>query len=297
VHAAIDSLKCDARSLRDFDASQAWPEPLVSVASVADPEEPISLDFLELELGANKSAPEPSDRPAWGKIAIFVVAIAALAAAWRYTPLAHLVTPENVMRWAREMGAHPWTPILMVLAYTPACIIMFPRSLITLAGVIAFGPWLAFLYAMTGIVLSAAATYFAGRRMRRDTVRRLGGAQLDRMVGVLRENGLLAMTLMRLVPVAPFFVEGVVAGATRLKLWQLLAGTAIGMLPGTLAATVFGDQLQTALSGGGVNWWLVGGCGAAFAVGIVLVKRWFSRMARRLDHDRDGHTDDTRRPA
>jgi uncharacterized membrane protein YdjX (TVP38/TMEM64 family) len=119
--------------------------------------------------------------------------------------------------------------------------------------------------------------------MRRDTVRRLGGPQLDRMVAVLRKHGLLAMTLLRLVPAAPFFVEGIVAGATRLKLWHLLAGTAIGMLPGTLAATVFGDQLQTALSGGGINWWLVGGCAAAFAAGLVFVKRWFSRMARRLD--------------
>jgi uncharacterized membrane protein YdjX (TVP38/TMEM64 family) len=110
------------------------------------------------------------------------------------------------------------------------------------------------------------------------------------------------MTLLRLVPVAPFFVEGVVAGAVRLKLWHLLAGTAIGMLPGTLAATVFGDQIQTALSGGGINWWLVGGCVAALAVGVVAVKRWFSRMARRMDgaprhSNQHGNRHDNRRGA
>jgi uncharacterized membrane protein YdjX (TVP38/TMEM64 family) len=160
---------------------------------------------------------------------------------------------------------------------------MFPRPLITLAGVIAFGPWLGFLYALVGIVLSSAVTYFVGKRMRRDTVRRLAGPQLDRMVGVLKKHGLLAMSLLRLVPLAPFAVVGLVAGAMRLKLWHLAAGTAIGMIPGTLAATIFGDQLESALSGGHINWWIVGGCAAALGTGVFFVKRWFTRMANRMD--------------
>ena len=32
---------------------------------------------------------------------------------------------------------------------------LFPRALITLFGVIAFGPWLGFAYAMSGILLAA----------------------------------------------------------------------------------------------------------------------------------------------
>src|SRR6185503_13317186 len=141
-----------------------------------------------------------------------------------------------VIAWARAFGATWWAPIVVMISYTPAAFVMFPRPLITLAAVIAFGPWLGFLAA-------AVVTFFAGRRMRRDTVRRLAGPRIERMVEVLRRHGLLAMSLLRLVPLAPFFVVGVVAGAVRLKLWHLAAGTAIGMLPGTLAATIFGDQL------------------------------------------------------
>jgi uncharacterized membrane protein YdjX (TVP38/TMEM64 family) len=169
-----------------------------------------------------------------------------------------------------------------MLAYTPACFVMFPRPLITLAGVIAFGPWLGFLYALVGIVGSSVVTYYVGKGMRRDTVRRLAGPRLDRMIDVLKKHGLLAMTLLRLVPIAPFAVEGVVAGAVRLKLWHLAAGTAIGMLPGTLAATIFGGQLETALSGGEFNWWIAGGCVAALGAGIFAVKRWFTKMAGRM---------------
>jgi uncharacterized membrane protein YdjX (TVP38/TMEM64 family) len=87
------------------------------------------------------------------------------------------------------------------------------------------------------------------------------------------------MTLLRLVPIAPFAVEGIVAGAVRLKLWHLAVGTAIGMLPGSLVTTVFGDQIEKAAAGGGVNWWLVGACATALLGGAYAVKRWFSKMA------------------
>ena len=140
---------------------------------------------------------------------------------------------------------------LAVMAlFTPACLVMFPRPLITLAAVIAFGPWLGFAYSLAGIVVSSVVTYYIGRRMRRDTVRRLAGEKLDRMAEVLKKHGLLAMTLLRLVPLAPFAIESIVAGAIHMRVWHVALGTAIGLIPGTLATTIFGDQIETALSGG-----------------------------------------------
>jgi phospholipase D1/2 len=280
---AIEALGGMPRCLKELGELPEWPEAVVSAAAVADPEEPIALDTLMTERALAEEE-EERERPAWGKFALLVAVMAALAALWRFTPLAEFATAENVIGWAQQFASNWWAPVAIVLAYTPACFVMFPRPLITLAGVIAFGPWLGFLYALVGIVFSAAVTYFVGRRMRRDTVRRLAGKGLDRMVEVLKKHGLLAMTLLRLVPIAPFAVEGIVAGAVRLKLWHLLAGTAIGMLPGTLAATIFGDQLQTALSGGGeINWWLVAGIAALLGGGVWAVRRWFKKMAGRMN--------------
>src|SRR3954467_923778 len=122
--------------------------------------------------------------------------------------------------------------------------------------------------------------------MKRDTVRRLAGPKLDRMIDVLKKYGLLAMTLLRLVPIAPFAVESMVAGAIHMRLWHVVAGTAIGLLPGTLATTIFGDAIETALTGtGDVNWWLVGIAVGLLAGGIVAVKRWFTKMSRRVHAD------------
>ena len=284
LHESIGTLHCDRRTLRELDEAREWPEALVSIASVADPDEPIALDFLSTDRVS--AANQDKGRPAWARLVVFALVIGALAALWRFTPLAEVVNADNTIRWAKAFGANWWAPILVMISYTPACFVMFPRPLITLASVIAFGPWLGFAYSLVGIVSAAVVTYIAGRRMRRDTVRRLAGPKIERMVDVLRKHGLLAMSLLRLVPIAPFFVVGVVAGAVRLKLWHLAAGTAIGMLPGTLAATIFGDQLENALAGGEINWWIVGGCAALLGTGVVLVKKWFAKMAHRMDAEK-----------
>jgi phospholipase D1/2 len=291
LRGAIEALqRKEGRSLLELEDIKQWPDAVAELAAVADPEEPIAPNILSLERAGEHSAGQP-DRPAWGKLALFVAVVAALTALWRFTPLAELITAERVVGWAQDFASRWWAPLVILAAYTPACVVMFPRPLITLAAVIAFGPWLGFFYAMSGIILAAVLTYYAGSHMKRDTVRRLAGPHLDRMVEVLKKHGLLAMTLLRLVPLAPFAVESIVAGAIRMKLWHVVLGTAIGLLPGTLTTTVFGDAIKTAVSGTGeVNWWIVGGALALLAGGAWAVKRWFTRMERRLSAHGGSHS-------
>jgi phospholipase D1/2 len=281
IHGAIAAFRAQPRTLRQFDELPEWSDTVLTVASVADPEEPIALETLLSERHAEEVV--TSEKPAWGKLVAILGTLVALAALWRFTPLREVATAEAAIAWAKAFGEQPWAPFALMAAYTPACLVLFPRPLITLAAVIAFGPWLGFAYSLTGICASAAVTWYMGGRMRRDTVRRLAGPKLDRMIEVLKKHGLLAMTLLRLVPIAPFAIESIVAGAIRMKLWHVVLGTAIGLLPGTLTTTLFGDAIESAVTGSGrVNWWLVGGAIALLASGAWAVKRWFTRMERRM---------------
>jgi len=281
VAGAVQALACDGRSLRELATLPEWPEAIVSVAAVADPDEPIAFDALILDRDRGEAT--PAEKPAWAQLAVMALVVVGLTALWRWTPAGHTIGADTILAWAKDFGGRWWAPFVVMAAYTPACLVMFPRPLITLAAVIAFGPVAGFLYSLVGICVSAVVTYFVGRRMRRDTVRRLAGPKLDRMIDVLKKYGLLAMTLLRLVPIAPFAVESIVAGAIHMKLRDVVLGTAIGLLPGTLATTIFGDAIETALTGAGqVNWWLVGGAVGLLAGGIVAVKRWFTSMSRRI---------------
>ena len=79
------------------------------------------------------------------------------------------------------------------------------------------------------------------------------------MSQVMRRRGVIAMTAVRLVPLAPFAVVNVVAGAIRMRFRCTSSSAArIGILPGTLVATVFGDQLVTGFRDPrSINPWLI----------------------------------------
>jgi phospholipase D1/2 len=287
VRAAIDTLQRDERTLRPLVAPQVS-EAVLSVVSVVDPEKPVALSDLSKlfnpdDIGSEVAA-SPAEGvsvgPAWGKLAVLAVALLGLTAVWKFTPLADFLDGHRVTRWARQVGSYWWAPIATMLAYTPAALLMFPRPLITLFAVIAFGPLLGFAYAMLGIELSAWVTYVAGQRLDRGTVQRVAGAKLNDILQVLRRRGLLAMTALRLVPLAPFAVEGVVAGAVRVKPRHFLAGTALGMLPGTLTSTVFGNQLQVWLEQPHrINYWLIALALVLLGTATWLVRRWLIASA------------------
>ena len=222
------------------------------------------------------TAGEARRKPAWGRILAVLLVTAGLAAAWRYTPLSELVTPDRISGGARAIREVKWAPIVVIVAYTPAAFLMFPRPLLTLLTVIAFGPWLGFAYGMTGIIAAAVATYYAGRALPRKTVEHLAGTRLEKISRGLRRHGLMAVLALRIIPAAPFAIEGMMAGALRVKLWHYVVGTFVGMLPGVLTTTVFGDQIAIALEDASkINYWLVGGVVAAFIVLTWLVRRWF----------------------
>jgi phospholipase D1/2 len=246
LSATIQALQHEGRSLHPFEKLDEVPELVLTLAQgVADPEKPIALDQL-----IDEFHPDPGigkGRPAWQTLLLTALGLLALAGLWRYTPLAQWADVHTVTNWANEFARRSWAPFVVLLAYTPASIVLFPRPLITLFAVIAFGAVFGFAFAFSGILLAALVTYAIGRRLDRFWVRRIAGRRINRLTELMRKRGLLAVTAVRFVPIAPFAVVNVVAGAFRIRLRDFMGGSAIGILPGTLVATVFGDQLVTEL--------------------------------------------------
>jgi phospholipase D1/2 len=217
-------------------------------------------------------------RPAWGKILLITLILAALGAAWRYTPLAEFLTLERINRFARVVRETRWAPIVLVIAYTPAAVLMFPRVLLTLLAIVAFGLWAGIGYAAAGILLAAICLYYAGRVMRYDVVRRLAGDKLEPVRRVLRNHGIMAIFALNMVPAPPFAVQGAIAGACRVPIWHYVLGSILGMAPGLLAWTAFGGQIVRAMRDPSeIHWWVVAVVIALFSFFTWLVRRWFAR--------------------
>ena len=284
LNGAIRALQSKARTLRTLEAPDEAPTVIAGMAELADPERPVALDQLINEFAPDMAPAKPGLR--WSWVLGAAVVIIGLVLAWRYTPLAKLATPDNIIGWAHEFGSLWWAPLVLIAAYTPACFVMFPRPLITLFAVVAFNTKLGVVYALTGILLSAEVTYFAGRLVHRDTVRRIAGTRLNRVSEILRRRGLIAITALRMVPLAPFVVLGLVAGAVRVKLWHFSLGTLLGMLPGTATTIVLGDQIETALRDPGeINYWPVAAAVLFLIAAALAVRKWLfsSNFAKTAD--------------
>lgn len=217
--------------------------------------------------------------PAWGGIIAGVLAIAALAAAWRYTPLSEYITAQRLSRWTRAVRDAPWAPALIVFIYTPASFLMFPRPLLTLISVVAFGAWLGFVYSMAGLMVAALATYYLGRALPEKTVARIAGERMQRLSERLRKHGFLAVLAWRTTPITPFALDGMMAGALRIKVVDYFLGTFVALLPGVLATTVFGKHIASVLEDPSLlNYWLLGGIVAVFAALTYGAGRWLSKQ-------------------
>jgi uncharacterized membrane protein YdjX (TVP38/TMEM64 family) len=214
-------------------------------------------------------------RPAWVKIIALAVVFFALFLSWRYTPLADVIAADHVVAWARSLRSTPWAPVVLIAVYTPAAFVMFPRPLITLLAVVAFGPWRGFLLSLVGIMASALTTYLVGRSLPEKSVHRLAGRNLERATRAIRRRGLASVFAVSIAPVAPFPVIGMLAGNLRIKLWQYALGTLLGMIPGTLATTVFAHQIEAALEDPSrINYWVIAAVIAVFIALVLVVRRW-----------------------
>jgi phospholipase D1/2 len=224
-----------------------------------------------------KNAPR---RPAWKKLALIALVVCGLAAAWRFTPLADILTPHNIAQWARAVGGSRWTPLILVLIYTPGAFLMFPRPLLTLVTIVALGAKVGLACSMAGIMIAALATYSAGRFLKRDTIRRLAGDRFDDATHLLRGHGVVSIFAANMLPVPPFGIQGIIAGAIRIKLWEYALGTLLSLLPGALMITAFGQQIRTAFEDPSqVNYWVPALAALAFAVFVYFGRRWAMRRA------------------
>jgi phospholipase D1/2 len=95
--------------------------------------------------------------------------------------------------------------------------------------------------------LSAIFFYFLGRKLGRATVRRVAGKRINELSRRIAKRGLIAVVVVRMLPIAPFTVINLIAGASHIAFRDFVAGTILGMAPGTLIIVLFVDRIVAAV--------------------------------------------------
>jgi phospholipase D1/2 len=179
-------------------------------------------------------------------LGLLALILGLLAVAWRATPLKEVANLASLVSLGEQIQSMPFTPAIAIACFVLAGSLMVPVTLLIAVTGIVFGPYAGALYAITGSVLSAALTYGVGAWIGRETVRELLGARINRLSRRIAKRGILAVMVVRVLPVAPFIVVNVVAGASHIGLRDFLIGTLFGMAPGIVLTVTFAHHLAEA---------------------------------------------------
>ncbi|MEX2575957.1 MAG: VTT domain-containing protein, partial [Halofilum sp. (in: g-proteobacteria)] len=105
-----------------------------------------------------------------------------------------------------------------------------------------------FFYALSATTLSGLASFAIGRGLGRRQVDRLAGSRVHDISLKLSRAGVTTVAAVRMLPITHFTVVSLVAGASHIRIRDFVAGTVLGMAPGTGAIAVFFNQVGIAAS-------------------------------------------------
>ena len=177
----------------------------------------------------------PIGRAVWIRLSAFV---AILAIAVAVAAAVELPDPEQLR--ADIAAAGPGAITLFVLVYAAATLAPLPKNVLAAVAGLLFGLVVGVAVVFLAALLGAVAAFALGRVLGREAVERLTGTRVARVDALLRRRGLLSVLVVRLVPVLPFTAINYAAGLTAVRTRDYLLGTALGIIPGTIAYVALG---------------------------------------------------------
>ncbi len=181
----------------------------------------------------------------------------ALAAAWKWTPLADLIDVNRLSRWAGSLRDDPPRHLYLFGAYIIGSLLLVPITAMILVTALIFGPLMGSIYATLGSIAGALVTYALGRLLGQDFVRKIAGAKWQRLEKKIGQTGVMAVAALRLLPIAPFAVVNIVSVAFKVPLADYILGSLIGLVPGVLITNFFAHQFNSAIRDPGIGTFLI----------------------------------------
>ncbi len=218
----------------------------------------------------------------WRALLRFLLLPALLAAAYavvRWTPLAGYLSVSTLTAAIGRLRQSWWAPAVLIGGFA-ALSPLVPATPLMMAGAVVFGGALGSLYNCLGLLLGGMVSYYLGRLLGRDLVRRVPARRLRQVERAIGQRGFWGLVAVRFLPL-PFPVVNICAAMAGVRPGLFLATTAIGIVPPVTAYSVAFAALAHA--GGGERTTAVLKLVAAFSLiaAVTLVPQLLQGRRRR----------------
>ena len=225
------------------------------------------------------AAPQPA-RKGLVKAGVLLAFIAGAVYLVRYSPVKGYFTPDSLKGFVEGTGL--WAPLVFVFLYAAGVCLFLPGTLLTALGAAIFGAYWGFVYVWIGAMIGAGAAFWIGRTLGREFAASLIGNRLRRYDDAIERNGFATVLYLRLI-YFPFTPMNFGMGLTKVRFWDYVAGTGLGILVGTFIFTFFVGTVRDV--------WLSGAWGELLsfkvflAVGLFLFSLFIPRLVKRFRKD------------
>lgn len=176
------------------------------------------------------------------KILLFILTLGALISG----ALVFQAHAPEIIIWIDELG---WmAPVLFLIVYCVATIILLPTMVLTLAGGVIFGPIIGTILNLFGATFGAAVSFLISRHLIYDWFSQIKGEKINKIITGVNKKGWLFVALLRLFPIVPFNLVNYGLGITGIKFRLYIITTFIFLIPTEIIYTYFGYAGISALS-------------------------------------------------
>ena len=155
-------------------------------------------------------------------------------------------------------------------------VLWYPAEILDAAVGYVYGFWAGLPLVMFGWFLNAMVSYWIGRHAARPALWKVvGHERFERLERVAETGGATLLLGIRLVPVIPFSLFSMVAGAARVPIGRFIWTTVVGYLPITVLFVYLGSELEELSPTDPILW-----IGAAVMIALLLLTRKLNRIIR-----------------
>ena len=159
--------------------------------------------------------------------------------------LGSLVTPQQIQDTVSQCGS--WAAAAYIGLFTLLPAFFFPVAVLALAGGLLFGLVWGSIYTFLGAILNCSVMFLLARYVGREKVAQLIQSKLSplwqsRLQALNSSGGFILLIVLRLIPAVPYNLINYAFGLTSMSYRTYIIGSALGIIPGTLAFINIGDK-------------------------------------------------------
>jgi uncharacterized membrane protein YdjX (TVP38/TMEM64 family) len=174
----------------------------------------------------------------------------------------------------------PLAMLAMLGCFVAGGLVVFPVNLLIAASIVVFGPIAGAAIALVGSVASAALLHQIGGAFPEHVWTRFAGRHAEQLRERVARHGLIAIAIVRILPVAPYSVVSLAGGIAGIARVPYLLGTALGMLPGIVLYALFADRARKVIADPRPLSWAMLVFAAILIVVVALLLRRLRRRVR-----------------